>query len=241
MYDKKTHLWDKKSKTFPRYSENLNPIQKGAFDTLKHLGIELSGKSLIDIGCGTGVWTLHLAQKVKSVTALDASSGMLEVLKEDANKLGLTNITFKNLNFENFYSNLKDEFDIAFASMSPALNKDEDYKAFLKLAPLRVYVGWEEYRQSDFLIPIFKAFNAKSKYFDDNDMENFLKRHDINFEKQVFEETRHNEKTREVAIENAMWHLNMAGVEPSVNELEAFVQTEIINEVVKSKIKLLVF
>lgn len=241
MYDKKIHLWDKKSKTFPRYSEELNPIQKAVFDILKRLDLKLSDKSLIDIGCGTGVWTLHLAQKVKSITALDASQGMLEILKEDANKLNLNNISFTNLNFESFYKNAKEEFDIAFASMSPALNKDEDYKAFLKLAPLRVYVGWEEYRQSDFLMPILKAFGAKQKYFDENDMENFLKCHDISFEKHVFEETRHNQKTREVAIENAMWHLNMAGIEPNINELERFVQTETINEVVKSKIKLLVF
>lgn len=241
MYDKKTHLWDKKSKTFPRYSENLNAIQKGTFEALTRLGIKFDGKSLIDIGCGTGVWTLHLAQKAKNVTALDSSQGMLEILQEDAKKLNLNNITFKNSNFESFYSDLKDRFDIAFASMSPALNKDNDYKAFLKLAPCRVYLGWEEYRQSDFLSPIFKAFGAKQKYFDDNDMENFLKCHNISFEKQVFEETRHNEKTREVAIENAIWHLNMAGFEPSINDLEKFVKTDTIQEIVKSKIKLLVF
>ena len=125
--------------------------------------------------------------------------------------------------------------------MSPALNKDEDYKAFMTLAPLRVFVGWEEYRQSDLLAPIFKAFNAKQKCFDDNDMENFLRKNKIEFKKKVFEETRHNEKPREIAIENALWHLNMAGIEPSVDELDKLINGDTIKEVVQSKIKLLVF
>lgn len=237
----KVNLWDKKAKTFPRYSKELNSIQKGTFETLVSLGIEFSGKSLIDIGCGTGVWTLHLAQMAKSVTAVDVSAAMLEVLQEDAKKLSLNNVECKNLDFQSFYTCCKDKFDIAFASMSPALNKDEDYQAFLNLASLRIYLGWQEYRQSDFLTPIFKVFNAKQKCFNDDDMESYLKKQGIKFEKQIFDETRRNEKTREVAIENAMWHLNMAGIEPSVAELEELVKGELIVEVVKSKIKLLVF
>lgn len=245
MYDKKMQLWDKKSKTFPRYSEELSAVQKGAFAACKSWSVEFAGKSLIDIGCGTGVWTLHLAKMAKSVSALDASQGMLKVLKEDASRLNLGNVSVINSNFECFYKDFdkknSDKFDIAFSSMSPALNKDEDYKAFMALAPLRVFVGWEEYRQSDLLAPIFKAFNAKQKCFDDNDMENFLRKNKIEFKKKVFEETRHNEKPREIAIENALWHLNMAGIEPSVDELDKLIKGGTIKEVVKSKIKLLVF
>ena len=239
--DKKTHLWDKKSKTFPRYSEALNSIQTSTFKACERLGIDFCGKSLIDIGCGTGVWTLHLAQKARSVAALDASAGMLEVLKEDAARLNLSNIRLINSKFEDFYANFSEEFELAFASMSPALNKDGDYEAFMRLAPQRVYLGWEEYRQSDLLEPLFRAFEAGQRCFDDNDMENFLKKNAIKYVKEVFSEVRVNEKPREIAIENAMWHLNMAGVEPSEDELKALIKDEVIKETIKSKIKLLVF
>lgn len=241
MQEKKTQLWDKKSKTFPRYSKDLNEIQQKTFALLRRLGVEFEGKSLIDVGCGTGVWTLHLAQKAKSVFALDASQGMLQILQEDANTLNLNNIYFKNSNFEEFYSTKHDKFDFAFASMSPALNKKADFEAFLALATKRVYLGWQEYRQSDFLAPIFKAFNAKQKCFNDEDMEQFLKAQNINFTKEVFEEVRFNEKPRQIAIENALWHLNMAGIEPNLKELESLVKDEVIKEKVQSKIKVLVF
>ena len=276
MVDKKAHLWDKKASTFPRYSEELNAIQKGVFEALSGWGVEFSGKKLIDIGCGTGVWTLHLAQKAKSVVGLDSSKEMLKVLQEDAGRLNLGNVSLINLNFEEFYrdfarkggefggslpsssgfvgnatsqsgervgaKNLSAEkFDIAFVSMSPALNKNENYRAFMALAPLRIFVGWQEYRQSDFLEPIFKAFNEKQKCFDDDDMENFLKKNGVEFKKKVFEEIRHNEKPRAIAIENALWHLNMAGIEPSADEISKLIKGESIKETIRSKIKLLVF
>ena len=237
----KLNLWDKKAKTFPRYKEDLSAIQKESFGIFEALGLDFNGKSLIDVGCGTGVWTLHLAQKAKTVLALDASNAMLEILKEDSLRLNLSNITCKNSDFEGFYTCFKDKFDIAFSSMSPALNKKEDYEAFLNLAPCRIYLGWQEYRQSDFLEPIFKALGARQKCFNDDDIESYLKKEGIKFEKQVFDETRRNEKSKEVALENALWHLNMAGLEPSPQELEKFVKAETIIEVVKSKIKLLIF
>lgn len=272
MNDKKA-LWDKKASTFPRYSEELNSVQKGVFEALRRWGVDFSAKSLIDIGCGTGVWTIHLAKVAKSVVALDSSQAMLEVLKEDAKRLNLSNVSYVNSNFEAFYqvlvakgdekhetqaknddknslgvgaqssqkSKKGEKFDIAFVSMSPALNKNEDYEAFSQLAPLRVFVGWEEYRQSDFLAPIFKAFGVKQKSCYTDEIENFLRQRGVRFQKEVFEEIRHTEKPRQIAIEGALWHLNMAGVEPSAREIEKLVTSETIKEVVKSKIKLLVF
>ena len=280
MVDKKTHLWDKKASTFLRYNEELNAVQKGVFEALSGWCVEFAGKSLIDIGCGTGVWTLHLAQKAKSVVGVDSSQAMLKVLQEDAKRLNLSNVLPVNLNFEEFYGDFTskkgefggslpnssgfvseysdnatsqsrkrvsakhlstEKFDIAFVSMSPALNKNEDYQAFMALAPLKIFVGWQEYRQSDFLEPIFKAFNAKQKCFDDDDMENFLRKNGIKFKKKVFEEIRHSEKPRAIAIENALWHLNMAGIEPSTDELDKLIKGESIKETIQSKIKLLVF
>lgn len=262
MNDKKA-LWDKKAQTFPRYSEELNSVQKGAFEALGHFGVDFSQKTLIDIGCGTGVWTLHLAKVAKSIVALDSSQAMLEVLKEDAKRLNLSNISYINSTFDAFYQNLRakgdeksddkarnfgtlsdkknDKFDIAFVSMSPALNKNADYEAFSQLAPLRVFVGWEEYRQSDFLAPLFKAFGAKQKSCYNDNIEDFLRQRGVKFQKEVFEEIRQNEKPRQIAIEGALWHLNMAGIEPSASEVEKLVVGEVVKEVVKSKIKLLMF
>ena len=48
--------------------------------------------SVLDIGAGTGDWTLLMAEQGASVTALDPSESMLEILTERVSKAGLTTI-----------------------------------------------------------------------------------------------------------------------------------------------------
>ena len=54
-----------------------------------------SGQTVLEVGCGTGFFTLPAAQIVGDhgcVVALDASSGFLEVLTEKVQKAGLKNV-----------------------------------------------------------------------------------------------------------------------------------------------------
>ena len=53
--------------------------------------------TVLDIGAGPGRITVPVADKVKGVTALDASKDMQEVLKKNANKAGLSNVTCLNI------------------------------------------------------------------------------------------------------------------------------------------------
>ena len=48
--------------------------------------------SVLDVGCGVGNLSLPLSRKVKEVNALDYSSGMLEILQENAKEQGISNI-----------------------------------------------------------------------------------------------------------------------------------------------------
>lgn len=169
------NLWDKKAKTYARYQNTLNTIQKQTFEYLQNLNISFQNKSIIDIGCGTGVWTLHLAKEAKEILALDSANTMLEILQEDAKKLNLNNIKCENLSFETWMQNNPNvKFDLAFLSMSPALQNEKDYTNFLNLAKIKIYLGWADYRKSDFLDPIFKYFNTEFKGFYKKDLENYL-------------------------------------------------------------------
>ncbi|MGH2268102.1 class I SAM-dependent methyltransferase [Campylobacter taeniopygiae] len=234
------NLWDKKAKNYARYGK-LNDIQKQTFEKLNELNIDFTNKNIVDIGCGTGVWTLHLAQKAKSVLGVDNSKVMLEILQEDVLKNNTNNVKTLHLDFESFYKENQEKFDIAFLSMSPALQNENDFEAFLNLASQRIYLGWADYRKSDFLDPIFKHFDTEFKGFYKKDLENFLLEKNINFCKFVFDETRIVERKREEAIENALWHLDMNGVKVEIDELRNLVKKENIKETIKSKIKLLVF
>jgi len=49
--------------------------------------------TVLDIGAGVGRWTIPIARKVNSVTAIEPLAGMREVLLERIASLGVTNIT----------------------------------------------------------------------------------------------------------------------------------------------------
>ncbi|EJA9305557.1 class I SAM-dependent methyltransferase [Campylobacter lari] len=229
------NLWNKKAKSYARYNPNLNEIQKATFAKLG----SLQGKSVVDIGCGSGVWTLHLAQKAKSVLGVDSSSAMLEILQEDAKTHAISNIKTLNLDFENFYKNNNIKFDLSFLSMSPALQNEKDYKAFLSLASKKVYLGWASRRKSSFLDPVFEHFSTHFKGFYESDLQGFLNTQNIPYECEIFNETRVVKRDKQSAIENALWHLSMNGINTNKQELESFVKDE-VEEIIEAKIKLLI-
>ncbi|MCR6574018.1 class I SAM-dependent methyltransferase [Campylobacter insulaenigrae] len=233
------NLWDKKAKTYTRYSEKLNEIQKQTFDKFKVLNIDYGNKNIIDIGCGTGVWTLHLAKKAKEILAIDNAKAMLEILQEDAKTHAISNVKTLNLDFENFYKNNNTKFDLAFLSMSPALQEEKDYINFLNLAPKRVYLGWASKRKSSFLDPIFEHFNTHFKGFYEEDLQGFLNAQNIPYECEIFNETRVVKRDKQSAMQNALWHLSMNGINANKQDLESFVKDE-VEEFIEAKIKLLI-
>lgn len=166
---------------------------------------------------------------------------MLEILKQDAKKLKLTNIKYANLSFEEWVQkNQNARFDIAFLSMSPALRNEKDYISFINLAKVKIYLGWAEYRKSDFLDPIFKHFNTEFKGIYKQDLESFLLEKNMSFDKIVLSEIRKVQRSHDEAIENALWHLDMNGVKATKSEVQSFVKGD-INETIESKIKLIIF
>jgi len=233
------NLWDQKAKTYPRYNKNLNSIQKQSFETLTKFNINFEDKFIIDIGCGTGVWSLHLAQKARKLLALDSSKNMLEILKNSAKELKCNNIEILNLSFESFCQKNDLYFDIAFLSMSGALVNQKDYENFIKLAKTKIYLGFIS-RKSNFLEPIFRHFNAEFKSFEKEDLENFLIRKKISFHKKIFTEQRIEQRTPIQALENALWHLNISGIKVDKTELKKLIKSD-IKEYIDSKIKLLIF
>jgi 2-polyprenyl-3-methyl-5-hydroxy-6-metoxy-1,4-benzoquinol methylase len=53
--------------------------------------VPLAGKrSVLDFGCGTGLVTLELAPRVGSITGADTSPGMLKIVAEKAQALGIS-------------------------------------------------------------------------------------------------------------------------------------------------------
>ncbi len=79
---------DKYSKKPVKDMENYNRTLEY---TRKHLS---ATDEILEVGCGTGTTTLHLAPSVKQITASDLSSRMIEIAKEKAVTQEVENVRF---------------------------------------------------------------------------------------------------------------------------------------------------
>jgi len=84
------------------------------------------GKTILDVGCGTGRHSIELARRGYNMTGIDLSTGMLNEARKEAKKLDL-NINFSEGDAQNF--NLNKTFDGAICICEGAfglLGKDDD-------------------------------------------------------------------------------------------------------------------
>jgi len=119
-------------------------------DYLRAKGALNTDFSVLDIGCGPGVYALRFAPYVGRVVALDSAPQMCRVLTERAQSQGITNITPVNRAWEEI--DLKEtgwerKFDLVFASLTPAVGKPE---GFLKMmAASRRYCCLVQFARGD--------------------------------------------------------------------------------------------
>ena len=86
-------------------------------DTLAGENILSPDADVLDFGCGTGLLTLRLLPLVRSVTGVDSSRGMLDVLGTKIENQGLANIKTQQLDLANG-DVLEGSFDVVVCSMT---------------------------------------------------------------------------------------------------------------------------
>jgi SAM-dependent methyltransferase len=109
--------WDKKAPSFSSRNQS-SPFVSQVLDL-----IPLTASStVLDIGCGPGTLALPIADRVKSVTAVDYSSGMLSTLTDLASQAGIQNIRTVQASWEDEWQSLGiGQHDITLASRSLAV------------------------------------------------------------------------------------------------------------------------
>jgi SAM-dependent methyltransferase len=90
----------------------IDDVVAGA--ALAHFG-DLSGKRVLDMGCGSGEYSLYFAQLGAEVTALDLSQVGIDALAEECRRLGIT--TVRPVVGDAFGIEAHGPFDIVFGSM----------------------------------------------------------------------------------------------------------------------------
>ena len=91
-------FWDKRAK---HYSESVmqNKYRRHTERQIAKIALN-PDYTVLDIGSGPGTLAIPIAKRVKSVTAIDQSKGMLACLQENMEKEGITNITCINKRWE---------------------------------------------------------------------------------------------------------------------------------------------
>lgn len=92
---------------------------------LEKQGVNFNGLRVLDIGAGPGAFALGFAARVKEVVALEPAGEMVAFLEEQIARQKIGNIriiqdTWEEVDLEK--QNLKKQFDLVFASMSPGIN-----------------------------------------------------------------------------------------------------------------------
>jgi FkbM family methyltransferase len=75
---------------------------------------------VLDIGAGPGTLAIPLAPRVKEITVIEPGKGMVDLLKENMKKDGITNITCIEKRWEDIDINtdISGKYDIVLSSLS---------------------------------------------------------------------------------------------------------------------------
>ena len=98
--------WDKKSESYAKFSGEPGSFGKRVFEILRGWDVSFAGKSVLDVGAGTGIYSLYLASLGAKVTAIDSSEGMLRELRRSAEEFGIPLQNVLNLSFAEFCERL---------------------------------------------------------------------------------------------------------------------------------------
>lgn len=88
----------------PRYTQEYNLNHDTGLIAAKLAGFLGQAKTILEIGCGSGNFTLLMAQYSRQILGLDFSPAMLQALQQRLNTSECKNVTLQNGKWEDFAS-----------------------------------------------------------------------------------------------------------------------------------------
>ncbi len=216
--------WDKKAHRYGRYTPEGAQLEQTVCTLMGEMGIDFSGKRVVDIGCGTGIYTLRVAQKAAHVDALDIAYAMIKILREDARKYAIDNLHAVHSDWEAFP--LPDRpYDYALSTMSPATRDAEGFAKMHRAANRKIFFGWGDKRGTVLLEALCAAHGAT--YSPPNGatrLRQWLEAQHYPYALREYAEEKNRVRPLAKAIEAYRWHLTVRDIVPDLQRI-----TDVLN------------
>jgi len=147
-------FWNSRARSYPLpFDPSTLGKTKRILRLLGRLGADFTGRDILDIGCGTGVYALILAGKAGRVLGLDSSAAMLRIFRAQGRARKIKNAHCREAAWGDLATaEIRGGFDIALASMTMAIKGKADLLKMEASARERcVYIGWAGVRKNNLL------------------------------------------------------------------------------------------
>lgn len=217
-------FWDDKARTFPRYEEGDHTYEAGVLRTIRDNGVDFAEKRVLDVGSGSGMYTLRLAREAASITAVDISPVMLGILEKDAREQGIGNIEYVCSEWMDFDSS--ETYDVVFCSMTPAIHDDASRRKLLRLAGgWTVFMGFAGLMSSNVLTGLFAHYGVTPRVFNNGpEMRHWLEAEGVHYDSSLVEGQWVVAKSRGEMLSSCAAMLMPYEVTPDAEHLERYIE-----------------
>lgn len=233
--------WDKRAKNFDKIVGGKGKAERvnGVLRWLENQGVDLHNIKVLDIGAGPGAFALAFARRAKEVVALEPAETMAAILKKRIVENNIYNIriieeAWEEVDLEEH--NLKRQFDLVFASMTPGVNNGETVDKALSCAKRYCFISsFAGKRENDALSALWQVlFGESMPVWPGNIIHafNYLYARGLDLSFEVWEEKSRPKRPFEEAVFRLQEELRSYGVEKYLREdarVSQFVEERLVN------------
>ena len=159
--DRFNAFWERMAKSYPLpFDDKTLADTRRILSLVKSKGVEFGNTNVLDIGCGTGIYTLPLACEAAMVNGIDDSETMIARMAGVIASGKIRNVqtikaAWKDIDI--FSHGFEKAFDIVWIAMSPAVQTVQDFMRMEKCArKWCVYIGWGRKRKNALMEEAFR-------------------------------------------------------------------------------------
>jgi SAM-dependent methyltransferase len=122
-------FWNRMAEHYPLpFDEKVLADTDRVIALARKRGVKIAGRTVLDIGCGTGIYALPLAREAAAVTGLDDSRQMITRFKGEIDNAGLRNVQVVKASWKDI-----DFFETSWEWHGPVEEALEDMVCFIEM------------------------------------------------------------------------------------------------------------